>query len=177
MTGTKLQPMPSSTKNRLPSIIGIELLIPGMLRAIVAQSNFSGSGPRPVGVNQAVSGSGVYDMAGNVREWCWNQTKGNRFILGGGWNDQRYMFMYAYTQDPFDRSPSNGFRCVRYQEVLSDTSSVLKEVDIPRRDFLKEKRASEETYKLYLRLYALDNTPLHQKVESIDSAWRGSNKR
>jgi len=136
---------------------------------IITQSNFSGKGPRAVGVNQAVSGTGVCDMAGNVREWCWNENKGNRFILGGGWNDQPYTFMYAYTQDPFDRSPSNGFRCARYQEVFSDTSRVLREVEIPRRDFLKEKPVSQEVYRLYLRLYAYDKTNLHEKIETSDT--------
>ncbi len=44
-------------------------------------------------------------MAGNVREWCYNQDGGNRFILGGGWNDLPYQFTDTYTQPMFDRSP------------------------------------------------------------------------
>ena len=32
-------------------------------------------------------------MAGNVKEWCWNKSEGDRrFILGGTWNEPAYMF-------------------------------------------------------------------------------------
>ena len=62
-------------------------------------------------------------MAGNVREWCWNHStpEGQRFILGGGWNDPAYSFSSgAVAQPPFDRSASNGFRCIQY---LGDTQN------------------------------------------------------
>ena len=31
-------------------------------------------------------------MAGNVKEWCWNESRGGRMILGGGWNEPTYMY-------------------------------------------------------------------------------------
>ena len=36
---------------------------------------------------RALSCFGAYDMAGNVREWCWNETQVGRYIRGGGWDD------------------------------------------------------------------------------------------
>jgi hypothetical protein len=54
-------------------------------------------------------------MAGNVKEWCFNETgDAFRFTLGGGWRDQIYMFAQPDAKSPFDRDAQNGFRCVRY---------------------------------------------------------------
>ncbi len=55
---------------------------------IVHGSNFRSGRTQPVGDHMAVSGSGTTDMAGNVKEWCWNEGgNGKRFILGGGFGD------------------------------------------------------------------------------------------
>ena len=55
--------------------------------------------------------TGLYDMAGNVKEWVWNATGDERFILGGSWNEPTYMFGYPDARPAFDRSSENGFRC------------------------------------------------------------------
>jgi serine/threonine protein kinase/formylglycine-generating enzyme required for sulfatase activity/dienelactone hydrolase len=136
---------------------------------VISRSNFSGNGPVPVGSKQGLSFYGNVDMAGNVREWCWNLNDDKRFILGGGWNDLPYMFTDAYAQDPFDRSPTNGVRCVRYTEPIADTSLVLKPAQIAHRDYSKEKPVSDQIFRTYLRLYAYDRVPLRERIESTDS--------
>ena len=44
-------------------------------------------------------------MAGNVKEWCWNQAAGGRMILGGGWNESSYKFVDLDAQPALQRAP------------------------------------------------------------------------
>ena len=66
----------------------------GLAAYVTPLSNFGGEGPAAVGSTLGVSRRGAYDMAGNVREWCWNELEAGqtRYILGGAWNDPDYMF-------------------------------------------------------------------------------------
>src|SRR4030042_5517805 len=75
---------------------------------IIPLSNFNGISTVPVGTMEGISSYGIYDLAGNVREWCFNGNgkEGEAYILGGGWNDPTYSFNDAYTQPCIDRSLS-----------------------------------------------------------------------
>jgi cephalosporin-C deacetylase-like acetyl esterase len=110
---------------------------------------------------------GVRDLAGNVREWAWNaSTAGKtRFILGGGWSDPDWAFSDPYAQPPFDRSPTNGFRCIRLRGAEPNLASLERTIEQPTRDFLKEKPVSDEVFAQYLRLFGYDRTPLDAKIE------------
>ena len=87
---------------------------------IIPASNFSEKAVARVGQYPGISGAGAYDMAGNVREWCSNETEdGLRFTLGGAWSDPSYQFYNTDALSAFDRSATNGFRCVRYTSSLT----------------------------------------------------------
>jgi dienelactone hydrolase len=106
-------------------------------------------------------------MAGNVREWTWNESGGGhgRFILGGGWNDPDYGFADAFAQPAFDRSVTNGIRCMRTLETDTNFAALHRPIDRPFRDFLAEKPVSDEVFAQFLRQFAYDNTPLNAKIE------------
>lgn len=136
---------------------------------IIPLSNFGTAGPAPVGKYRGVTSAGVYDMAGNVKEWCWNDAdEGFRFSLGGAWNESSYLFTDADARRPFDRASNHGFRCVRY------TGPPASELTAPKRrvfrDFTKEKPAPDSAFQIYKRLFAYDRTELKPKVESVEDS-------
>ena len=62
-------------------------------------------------------------MAGNVKEWCSTETTSGRFLLGGAWNEPRYMFADYDARGPFERAPSYGFRAAKYIQPLAPAVS------------------------------------------------------
>jgi formylglycine-generating enzyme required for sulfatase activity/cephalosporin-C deacetylase-like acetyl esterase len=143
--------------------------------AIVPMSNFSGVGTSPVGSYKGISCFGAFDMAGNVREWCWNESHEKKYVLGGGWNDLRYMFNDAYTQDPFDRSVTNGFRCMKYIGSNENRQILERSLNVPVRDYSKERPCSDDVFRYYRALFNYDKTPLRAVIESNDTTspyWR-----
>lgn len=134
---------------------------------VVPHSNFSGDGPAPAGEYDGVGPYGTLDMGGNAREWCWNEGSGGRFILGGGWNDAPYMFNDGYVQRPWDRSVTNGLRLATYGK--EDMLAAGMPIEQPHRDFLAEEPVSDETYRVFLGMYAYDPVPLNSVVEARDT--------
>jgi predicted Ser/Thr protein kinase len=147
----------------------------GLFSDILEVSNFGGRGPARVGSHQGLSPSGAYDMAGNVKEWCWNRSGERRYILGGAWNEPVYMFIQdnLHAQLPFDRSPTYGFRCVKYSSPPPDT--LTGPIERVFRDFGKEKPVGDETFHVFKSFYSYDRTDLKPRVESVDESprhWR-----
>jgi len=135
---------------------------------VVPLSNYDSKGPAPVGEYAGVSQYGVYDLAGNVREWTRNADGENRFILGGGWNDLKYSFNDAITLPAFDRSPSNGIRLVQYSDTTS-LAAASTSVERPFRDYYSESPVSDDVFELYRQMYAYDRAPLNATVISSDT--------
>ncbi len=147
-----------------------------MAAGVVPQSNFGSRGPRPVGQSLAMNRFGAVDMAGNVKEWCWNAALGEkRYILGGAWGEPVYMFTDADAQAPFDREPTFGFRCVKLLPDDQLAGDVTRMIEFPSRDLSKERPVSDEVFRAFAGLYAYDRTELAAKIEWVDDsneAWR-----
>ncbi len=139
-------------------------------------SNFSGTGPMPVRQSRAISPFGLRDAAGNLKEWCWNELPpGKRYILGGAWNEQDYVFRYADARLPFDRSAQYGFRCVKYVKPASLPAETTIPIEQKIRNYRGAKPATDEVFRVYKNVYAYDPAPLDAKVERVDDSaesWR-----
>ncbi len=127
-------------------------------------SNFESGAPEPVGSREAMSLSGAHDMAGNVKEWCFNVAGDRRYILGGGWDEPAYRFTYPEARPPFDRSAQNGFRCVDYLgEEL--TERFTGPIPLPARDYERQPPANDEVFSYFQAQYDYDQTPLESKMD------------
>lgn len=142
---------------------------------VLAPSRFGGNGPLRVGSSRALGSTGVYDMAGNVREWCWNEIEGRRYILGGAWSQSSYTFTDAQSAPPFDRSAINGFRCVRYAEPGRIMDRFGGPVVPKTIDYSKMRPVGNDVFELYKAIYWYQKLPLHPGLESVDDIpdlWR-----
>lgn len=136
-------------------------------------SNFRGKGPVPVGSLPGITSYGAYDMAGNVREWCWNETPKGRLIRGGAWDDNTYMFGNLSQAPPMDRSAKNGFRCALYpdpEKIPGSAYQMTKSLGLPLLgetvDFYKEKPVADSIFQVYKEQFSYDKTDLKARVET-----------
>ena len=139
---------------------------------IVLDSNFGTKGPVKVGSRNSIGPYGQYDMAGNVKEWCWNESTSGRMILGGAWNEPKYMYEDRDAQSPFARLETYGFRLVKNIDPQPQASYAA--VPPFMRDFSKVKPLDDAGFSIMARLYDYDHSPLNAKQERLEdaAAWR-----
>ncbi len=139
---------------------------------IVHLSSFGGVGPAAVGTLGGMSPYGNFDMAGNVREWCSSEVRGQRYVLGGGWTDPAIAYLIENAESPWIRTPVNGFRCARYTAPLAPELKAA--VDAPVRDYSTQRPVSDEIFQIYRSFYAYDRSELKATVESVveEAHWR-----
>jgi formylglycine-generating enzyme required for sulfatase activity/dienelactone hydrolase len=132
-----------------------------------AFTNFGSKGPVKVGSLPGVTAYGAYDMAGNVREWCWNETKDGRVIRGGSWEDNTYEFGYKRQAPSMDRSPRNGLRVALYPNpgtiprAAFATFTAFLTVDYHTRP-----PVPDAIFKIYKEQFSYDNKNLNPAIES-----------
>ena len=134
-------------------------------------SNFQGEGPAPAGSNLGMTAYGAFDMAGNVKEWCWNETPKGRLIRGGAWNDNAYMFGNMSQAFPFDRSPKNGLRCVKYSNPENIPEAAFGLIALGEtKDLYEEKPLPDSIFEIYKEQFAYDKTDLNAQIEWKDES-------
>jgi eukaryotic-like serine/threonine-protein kinase len=142
---------------------------------VVPASNFEGAGVLAVGSRPGMSSFGNYDMAGNVKEWVWTEAdNGNRYVLGGAWDEPNYMFVDPDAQSPLTRAANIGFRCMKLDEAKSLPKEGWGPVPTPRTDLTKVLPVTQEIFNVYRSLYTYDKKPLNAKVEVWEETddWR-----
>lgn len=139
---------------------------PDVAAYTVQDSNIAGNALAPVGAFKGLGPYGTYDLAGNVREWVANPVDDDlRFILGGSWKSPSYLYSDPEALSPFDRSGTNGFRCVRNVGPMPEDAAMP--VRRAGRDFSKFKPVSDDVFHAYELLYQYSKSPLNAKVEGV----------
>jgi eukaryotic-like serine/threonine-protein kinase len=135
--------------------------------SLIPQSNFRNKGPEAVGTNSGMTYSGALDMAGNVREWCWNETSNGRCVRGGAWNDDTYMVTIPIGAAAFDRSDRNGFRCVRYVDPAKVAASAFAPIKNPESPSYSRgiKPVPEDQFRIYREQFSYDAMDLKAVVD------------
>jgi dienelactone hydrolase len=144
--------------NQVPQLGGFAILAPF--------SNFGQRGTIPVGSLSGITAYGAYDMAGNVREWCWNETIAGRVIRGGSWQDNTYEFGNQRQAPAMDRSPRNGIRLALYPHPDSIPCEAFSLVSLPiLNDIRTQKPVSDAIFQVYKEQFAYDPAELNINVE------------
>jgi len=113
---------------------------------------------------------GVFDMAGNVREWCENATEDDqRFILGGGWNESPYGFTDGYAQPAMDRSVINGIRLVKYLHADANLVKAQQPEKRAFRDYVRERPVAAPVFEGFRHIFDYDRSALNARVDSRDT--------
>jgi tRNA A-37 threonylcarbamoyl transferase component Bud32/dienelactone hydrolase len=143
---------------------------------IIQASNFGGAQPTAVGSSGGLGPYGTFDMAGNVKEWCWNAAGDKRYLLGGSFDEPAYMFGSRDARPALDRSAQNGVRLAKYPDSSRIPAPLMAPLPLEAwPDFAARKPISDEVFKVYKSLYAYDHTDLGAVVELVDDSdprWR-----
>jgi formylglycine-generating enzyme required for sulfatase activity/dienelactone hydrolase len=143
----------------------------GGFGVLAPYANFGTQGPVAVGTENGITAYGAYDMAGNVREWCWNETTEGRLIRGGAWNDNSYEFVNTRQAPAMDRSATNGLRLA----VYPDRPAVPEAAFAPQRvsalpDSLAQRPVSVAVFQVYKEQFSYDPTPLNARMEARETS-------
>jgi formylglycine-generating enzyme required for sulfatase activity/dienelactone hydrolase len=141
-------------------------------------SNMEGEETAPVGSSPGIGITGIYDMAGNVREWCYNaedSQENRRYILGGSWAEPTYAFDWITSLNAWDRSSINGFRSAMFETGKTKTPDgwfrpIPKSSKEDFSDPNSIKPVSEEVFRIWLEdVYSYTRNPLNARIISVDN--------
>ncbi len=160
---------------RLPTIFHWSVVADrrGTSAVLLPRGRYLRDGPVAVGKSGAVSRYGTHDLAGNVKEWCWNEAgRAQRYTLGGGWSDPAYFFNDADARSPWDRSAALGFRTMKLTTDEPLAPALTNPVEFVFRDFSRERPVSDDVFRAFQSSYSYDRSALAAVTKTADDAAR-----
>jgi len=148
-----------STLIRFPQLGGFAVFAPF--------SNFEGSGTVEVGSLPGFTAYGAFDLAGNVREWCANDTSTGKLVRGGAFGDNPYRFGELSQAPPMLRGSKYGFRTVLYPNDAEQPEGAIAATPIGApRNFYEADVVSDEVFEILKRRFAYDDVNLEPRQET-----------
>jgi dienelactone hydrolase/predicted Ser/Thr protein kinase len=140
---------------------------------ILQLSNFNGKALSRPGQFRGMGPFGTFDTAGNAKEWTLNAAPtGERYILGGAWNEQAYVFNSWDARPPIARDETFGFRCVTRTAALPDPAAGPLAIISPAPP---PPPVGDDTYRVFTGMHRYDKQPLKSRIERTDDSspyWR-----
>ena len=141
---------------------GVDEIFSDMLRL----STFDAKAPARVGARESVGPWGAFDMAGNIKEWCVNETVNNtRYIAGGGWDESAYRFYEPEGRNPWERDRTFG---IRLMKSAADARAAAAPITHVYNDPNTLVPVSDEQFELIRNFFRYDRGPIDAKVEMVD---------
>ncbi|UCE08175.1 MAG: SUMF1/EgtB/PvdO family nonheme iron enzyme, partial [bacterium] len=130
------------------------------------RANFEGSGTKPVDSYEfGISPYGCYNMAGNIKEWCFNEMSGWYATTGGCWQDPIYTFSQYGLYPGIYTSNTLGFRCVcNFTDTCGDQGAMKINMKLRTPTYSPVDKAA---FKSYPSHYNYDKKPLNAQVIEV----------
>ena len=134
------------------------------------RANFEGKATIPVDSWEfGMSPFGAYNMAGNVSEWCLNETSEGFISAGGAWGEPAYSFAYYGRFPGFHTSDKRGFRCALNPDSTGNDGNVRIEIN---KEIPVYTRSSDQDFARWVRAYDYLKSPLDPQLEQQETdAW------
>ena len=134
------------------------------------RANFEGDATIPVDSFEfGMSPSGAYNMAGNVSEWCLNETSEGFISAGGAWGEPAYMFANYGRFPGFYTSDKRGFRCAMNLGGTGNDGNLRIEIN---KEIPVYTRSSDQDFARWVKAYDYVKSPLDPQVEKQETdAW------
>ena len=137
------------------------------------RANFKSAGAMPVDRFEfGMSPYGCYQMAGNVSEWCRNETGEGFMTAGGSWGDLSYLFGYVGAFPGSYSAGTLGFRCAMNAGAAAGDQGAMRIESAGQVPAYAP--TNDADFKNWLSHYRYDKTPLAAAVVEVKETpeWR-----
>jgi len=157
--------------NALANYMPWGIFYPG--ETLAYRANFENNGPLPVSSSEfGMSPFGSYNMAGNVSEWCLNETSQGFITSGGAWGEPSYTFANYGTFPGFYSSNKLGFRCaLNSPGATGDQGAARIEI---KEEIPVYTPSSDASFNNWLKYYHYEKTSLDPQIVEVKETaeWR-----